>query len=416
MELRGAPRTTAAFETQLDRIGFHGGTLNGSPAITATGMKLVKQQRILNLVSLASATGKYGGPYETSMRQAILASHAGYQNVLFAGVLEGDEPTPSEDTSNIRMSLHPVRRILPVRGFVGLHSIRAFRALVSEVAECDVAHIAMARELIPFTAVILSLLMRKKLIIQTHGMMTSRTSKIHRLLDLGIRPILRRADSIIALTSVEAEELGNWFGNRHPEITILGNPLPASVNPREAVREPDGDVVFIARLHPRKRVDLYVGAAALAAERGWTERYAVVGPDEGDLPLVTNACSRLNNLSYEGTLSSPEVTERVRKCDIFVLSSENEPWGNVLAIALAFGIPVVVPESAALADRIRTYGAGVVAPDNDSKAIAESVHNLLSDPEAYSAASSGARQFSRALLSSEKHVAALRKLYSSPRT
>lgn len=369
-------------------------------------------KRILNVVALASATGRYGGPYDTALSQAMLASALGCHSVLFAGTFEGDEPRVDAAGSGVRVAFHRVRRVLPLPGFMGIHSGRALKALAAEIADCDVVHLSMARELIPLSAVVLTLFHRKRLVLQTHGMMTSRSSLAHRLLDCLIRPLVSKADSVIALTTVEARDLRTWFADGSRDITVLGNPVPPLLNPRSQGTVARGDVLFIARLHPRKRVDLFVEAAALALENGWSEKYSVAGPDEGDLKLVVEATQRLSNLRYEGTLTSAAVTERVGVSDVFVLSSAREPWGNVLAVAIASGVPVVVPESAALAAKIRTYGAGVVVPDNDALAIANAVHTLLKSPQLYEAARQGALVFTRHELSGERQETAFRKLYT----
>lgn len=371
----------------------------------------MRRKRVLNVVTLASSTGKYGGPYDTSVRQALLASELGCDSTLFAGVLKGDEPEVNIDCESLRSSFHRVRRLLPVRGFIGFHSWTAIRALVTEVRNADVVHVSVSRELVPISAVILAVVFRKRMLVQTHGMMTSRTSSMHRLLDLLIRPLLIGAAGVIALTSTEAEELEAWFHRSSPPISILGNPLPRGLHPRSRDAPSRGDVVFIARLHPRKRVDLFIGAANMSHRNGWDEKYSVVGPDEGDLHLVHSASQDPGNFFYEGTLSSAGVTERVRNCDVFVLSSENEPWGNVLAIAIASGVPVVVPESAALAKRVREYGAGIVVPDNDSTAIAIAVHSLLNSSEKYKTACAGARNFAKLELSLEHQLTELSRLY-----
>ncbi|MEW1949027.1 glycosyltransferase family 4 protein [Pseudarthrobacter sp902506025] len=369
--------------------------------------------RVLNVVTLASATGKYGGPYDTSLRQTVLASGIGFDCVLFSGFLEGDEPIPDTNDAAVRIAFHPVRRVLPLPGFMGLHSLRALKALAIEVWKSEVTHVSVARELIPISAVVFTLILRKRLVVQTHGMMTSRTSMGHKAVDFFLRPLLRRAHVTVALTSVEATDLVTWFGDERQKIKILGNPLPLDLKIPLTRTLPKGDVLFIARLHPRKRVDLFVDAAAVARAKGWEEKYAVVGPDEGDLSVVTRAIERAENLSYEGTLTSSGVTARVAACDVFVLPSEREPWGNVLAIAIACEKPVVVPESAALAEKVRRYKAGIVVPDNDSSAIANAVHFLLSRPKEYAAASEGAAAFRESELSHSQQERAFRELYGT---
>ncbi len=333
--------------------------------------------RVLSVVSIASATGAYGGPFDIAIQQARLLDEDGVVIRVFAGAFRGDEPDRSP-----QLRIFRARRVLPRVGFAGVMSWPLVPALWVAIKRADVAHIALAREPIPLISILIARLRGTPVIAQPHGMLTSRTTPWHRAFDFFVtRPLIGARTSLVALTDVEARELAHWRGDSAANVGVLGNPVPAGVRPE--VRSRKGavaaDVAFIARLHPRKRVAVFSSAAAEAENAGWTEQYSVLGPDEGDLPELLRAVARLDNLHYEGATDADGVVDRLRRADLFVLTAHSEPWGNVLATALTLGRPVVVTASAALAGLVGQYRAGIVVADDDAGGVAVAVHSILTE-------------------------------------
>lgn len=366
--------------------------------------------KILRVVTLASATGRYGGPFDTATRQMLLASEMGFDTVLFAGYLPGDMPN-SNRSEGISTNFVPTRNFAPRLGFAGVISFRAILELTSSIRRSDVVHISIAREMIPLLALIISRISHKRCVIQSHGMLTSRTSFPHRIIDILLRPLVRGSSAIIALTSVEANALKNWIGRSSLPICVLGNPVPRGLMSKIRGRPITDRAIFIARLHKRKRVDVFLAAAGLSAQESFQHEFVVVGPDGGDLEMVTKACDSLPNATYEGPVSPEEVSRRVANAGVFVLTSESEPWGNVLAIALASGVPVVVSESAALSGLIENYRAGIVIGDGDAARLSQVVHEILSDDKLYERLSAGATKLASSELDEEHQRRVLGGLY-----
>lgn len=369
--------------------------------------------RVARIVALASATGRYGGPFDTSLRQVRIATACGFESLLVAGTERGDEPTLAPPLQKL-MELHPVKNWLPQLGFSATFSVRAMFRILRRIRGVDVVHVSVAREVLPVSALVGAVISRKRIISQPHGMLTSRTSIFHRITDIFLRPLVAKSHVIIALTEVESKAIREWLGNGKTEIVVLGNPVPDEVSPQLRARPVKQEALFIARLHPRKRVDVFLNAALEAEKQHWPENYTVVGPDGGDIDLVEAATAVAGNVTYEGAISGDEVTRRVQDTGVFVLSSVNEPWGNVVAIAVSAGVPVVVPTSAALSAKITQYGAGIVVPDGDDLATAAAVHKLL-EVDAYARASQGAISLAGTELSKQHQVQTLTEIYSGTR-
>lgn len=225
---------------------------------------------------------------------------------------------------------------------------------------------------------LLARLLRKRLILQPHGMLTSRSSLVHRTIDaLATKRLIGRETTLVALTSAEANALANWHPPASDRIVIIGNPAPIGLKPLEDLRPPSATVLFAARLHPRKRVLDFARAAVTAEKNGWRGDYAVLGPDEGDLAELQIAVKKTRNLQYLGATSSDGVLKHLERAGVFVLPSADEPWGNVLVASLRLGVPVVVTKSAVLSDLVRLYDAGLVVDDESPEEIAAAVHRIL---------------------------------------
>jgi glycosyltransferase involved in cell wall biosynthesis len=365
--------------------------------------------RVLGVVSLASRTGRYGGPFDTRLRQLAIASKAGFESHLVAGFLAGDVANPAP--SSTELHFEEVRSIAGTPGFTGLISLRLLRTLVRQVRLADVVHVSLAREAIPLSALAISRLFRKRVVLQAHGMLTSRSSSVHRFIDVCVRTLVGRRATMIALTDIEAKALRVWEKWLKLNIIILGNPVPEPLGDQSTRVSNRDEAIFVARLHKRKRVDLFLSAALEAARRGWSDQYVVVGPDEGDLELVLQRESESANVVYEGALPSDAVTDRVSNARVFVLTSEAEPWGNVLALALKLGKPVVVSRSTALAGLIERFQAGRVFADGDFVEAANAIHELLTDEVEYNRAKIGANALSEATFSARAQLSTLADLY-----
>lgn len=342
---------------------------------------------ILRVVTLVSATGKYGGPSATALRQARIAAWDGNTSVLLAGALPGDSPDWNDD--QVRLRIVRVNFLWRI-GFTGVFSTAALRAIIRSARGADVVHVSFCRELIPIVAVIVARLLRKPLVLQPHGMLTARSSRLHRAVDPVARLAAGRKAHWIALTSVEEERLREWGRGRVADVSVLGNP----VAPRDEGRRvpSESQVLFAARLHRRKNVKLFLDAARVADDRGWNDRYVIAGPDEGDLGHVVARAAHQGNVSYAGALSEEDLSVLLDSSDVFALTSHDEPWGNVLVTALSREKPVVVTESTHLAESIEACRAGIVLAE-DPAAFADAIHRLLTDRDFQSGFSAGARRF-----------------------
>jgi glycosyltransferase involved in cell wall biosynthesis len=367
---------------------------------------------VLQVVSVGSRSGAYGGPFDTAKRQVVLAQESGLAARLWAGSFVNDEPERSSLPD--RTILVPVRNWMPAFGFAAVASFGAITSLIREIRKSDIIHVSFSREVLPVVASVIAILCQKRLILQPHGMLTSRTSRLHRSVDLLVKPLLRASHVVVVLTEVEQAHLKTWLGSdRNINWVVMGNPVGRLEGGQQTVRAKPArqEALWVARLHPRKRVQDFLAAAEISQGNSSEVVFAIVGPDGGELPGVLSACRNAANIIYEGSISSDDVTRRVNSTGVFVLTSSNEPWGNVLATALSLGVPVVVTKSSALASAVVRWGAGLIVSDESPAQVEAAIAELLQNHCLYQACSAGALELAAQLLSETAQIERLADLY-----
>jgi len=174
-------------------------------------------------------------------------------------------------------------------------------------------------------------------------------------------------------------------------------------------------VLFLARLHPRKRVLAFVEMARILRDQGVTARYRVVGPDGGDLAASQRLVQEYDlqdRITFVGGLRGEAVFQEYLNSGMYVLPAVNEPWGRTILEALDVGVPTVVTDTCFIAPALEKSGAALVSAP-DPKALAESVKAILREPEAAKRLSSAGREFVRAQLNPAQVAELLQSYYSN---
>jgi glycosyltransferase involved in cell wall biosynthesis len=143
------------------------------------------------------------------------------------------------------------------------------------------------------------------------------------------------------------------------------------------------EVLYLARLHERKRPRLFVEAAADLLSEGIDARFRLVGPDGGEAEKVENAIAAANDprarIAWQGALPPDETVERMRQASFYVLPSVSEPFPMSVLEAMALGLPVILTESCGLADVVKNTGSGIVT-DESKRGLMDAMRSLIVDP------------------------------------
>jgi glycosyltransferase involved in cell wall biosynthesis len=160
-------------------------------------------------------------------------------------------------------------------------------------------------------------------------------------------------------------------------------PNPAA---RRAVRaelgipEAEKVVGFVGRMNPLKHPENFLDAAALLTVRHPELHFVMAGKGfTRDDPTLVEAVARLG-LSEALHLLGPrlDVPQLMNAFDIFVLSSRVEGLPNVVAEAMASGVPCVVTDVGDA--RLMVGGTGTAVPAEDAAALALAIEFLVTNP------------------------------------
>jgi glycosyltransferase involved in cell wall biosynthesis len=336
--------------------------------------------RIAQVVSYVSEAGEFGGPVAVAVAQSQELARRGHTVDLIAAW----DGKVNLQIPGVRVLLFSSTR-LPKTPLSAILSASLSRYIRKAGHTYDVIHIHLGRDLV--TAVAARSVVRQgfPLIVQTHGMVMPDKRLRARVIDLlFIRPSLRRAKVMFALTKTESSGLTAAFGETvGDKIRTITNGVRRSESVHDDVSDEHAvpQVLFLARLHPRKRVLAFASAALELIKAGTIATFHVVGPDEGDLNALLRFISEhsiSDELVYEGALQSGEGAQRIAVASIYVLPSVGEVFPMTVLEALSVGTPVVMTSECAIADDLDARGAAVVT-DASVAGLVEAIGMLLNN-------------------------------------
>jgi glycosyltransferase involved in cell wall biosynthesis len=170
-------------------------------------------------------------------------------------------------------------------------------------------------------------------------------------------------------------------------------PVPAWSSERPARRDGPLQVLCVAQWIPRKgiatlveawsRLDRSDAVLSLVGETDADQAY-------GSEVMATSAKARPGSLLMLGTVDDATLAVLYRHADVFALPSRYEGYGMVFAEALAFGLPIVAADVESVRSLV-TDEAGLFAPVDDARALAETLARLLDDEPLRSSLARAAR-------------------------
>ena len=340
-------------------------------AIPLTGAS--RPLRILHIIAHVSPERRYGGPNTVAITQSLALARAGHEVTLVAGS-EG-YPLGTQHIDGVTAQLF---RSVPVGPgtFAFRRAPGMRRWLAAHSDEFDIAHVHLSRDLVTPGA---ARALRIASVIQPHGMLTSPApGAAKRLIDaIWLRPIFAHAGASISVNEDELRDLRRALpvtrGRLLPNSVLAAN----SSKPEEPRVPPT--VLFLARLHPVKRVDLFVEAAEMLVDSGADLRFIVVGPDEGQGALVRSAVQRLRGrLRYAGSATAAQAADFMARADLYAMPSDSESFGMTMLEALAHGTPVVARRHLPLGEELASLGAAR-AFNGTARDLADVIRGALED-------------------------------------
>ncbi len=139
--------------------------------------------------------------------------------------------------------------------------------------------------------------------------------------------------------------------------------------------------LYVGRLEPHKGVSDLLAAFEALSRTHSKARLLVVG-DGTLLSRVREAADRNAAITCTGRLTGELLWDAYVTSDVFVLPSLFEPWGLVVNEAQAFGLPVIVSNTAGCVDDLVPNGEeGITFPAGDTEALTRALVEFAESPD-----------------------------------
>jgi len=364
--------------------------------------------RIAHVVTYISPDGAFGGPVRVALGQAAALAEQGHNVTVFAA--SPDNTPQTIDTDGYQIRTFPARRIHRGLGFAGMFAPGLTKSLRRDLAQLDIVHVHLARDLVTLPAARAARKSNVRLIVQPHGMIDRSQNPLAAPIDAWeVKSALAEAHAVLTLTDRESRDIQQIAPTARVERIANG----IRIADLPSYDERAGGVVFLARLHQRKRPGAFVEMAAKLVHRGVAADFILAGPDEGEADQVLaliRASEADKRIRWIGPVDPSETDALLREARVFVLPSIGEVFPMSILEAFAAGTPVVTTSSLGIASKCRDYGAAVVT-DGTVDALSDAVSEILSSSHLSSELRAGARRFLEAELSIDAVADHLVKLY-----
>lgn len=114
----------------------------------------------------------------------------------------------------------------------------------------------------------------------------------------------------------------------------------------------------------------YLVAGGPSPEGDWTER----------LHALSKKLELTDCVHFLGPVDSKNLHRVLSAADVFVLSTRNEGWANVLLEAMACGLPVVATDVGGNSEVVNAPELGQIVPFDDEPALRSALHDALRKP------------------------------------
>ncbi len=200
----------------------------------------------------------------------------------------------------------------------------------------------------------------------------------HRLLC----PLVRRSWESAAAVVANSEGLRKLAVKAFGDLPI--QVIPNGVDTNRFVPKPHspGDapvLVTVARLIPRKGVDLLITALGQLQERPWRLLVIGDGPEKPALSTLVMKSGIDNRVEFAGDRDRDWIARTLPECDLFILPSLAEGMSNAALEAMACGLPVLLTDTGGAQELVQNNGE--VVPCGDVAALRSALLRMLDTPE-----------------------------------
>ncbi|MEW6491133.1 MAG: glycosyltransferase [Cyanobacteriota bacterium] len=284
------------------------------------------------------------------------------------------------------------RTFLPMKEFIFSTALTSW--LQEQLHNYDLVHTHYLFSYAPTCAALLARRQKIPYIVTPYGMLTPWALQHQRLkkqvYSIIERHNLNQAVAIHCATELESQDVRNYQAKAPTFVVPYGVHLPAyQFQAKQRLRQlyniplETPIVLFLSRLHPKKRPDLLLQALSKLATLNADFHLILAGSGDSDyLTYLTNLVSSLGlarRTTIPGFVTGVDKNLLLQGSDLFVLPSFSENFGIAVAEAMAAGLPVIVTPGVQIAPDIAQANAGLVI-QGELDALVMAIQELLTSP------------------------------------
>ncbi len=194
-----------------------------------------------------------------------------------------------------------------------------------------------------------------------------------------------RSDKVIALSKGVKEHLCDWFKVKKDKIVLIYNPVDLEKIEKRKEEKLNGElnngrfkILACGKLTDQKNFPLLIKSlSGLNVNRNkWVLYILGDGKDRDELTSLVEKLNLKDNIYLLGFKKNPY--KYMKNSDLFVLSSLNEGFGNVIVESMVCGTPVLSTDCPYGPGEILDNGRfGWLIPNNDEEALRSKIEFLI---------------------------------------
>ena len=340
--------------------------------------------KLLHVISTYKPAYIYGGPIMSISKLCeTLAAKKEISVDLITTNANGREELPVQLSKRTEVDGVAVIYFKRLTGDPHEVSPSLWRYLFSNADRYDLVHIHAWWNLLAVISALVCVIKRKKMIISPRGMLsnyilTTNNSRQKKVLHSLIGKYLLSRSYFHATSDQEYQEckqlIKGWQGFNIPNLVELP-PLP--------IEKPQKKVFtlgFLSRIDPKKGIEFVFEAIA---QLPFPVLFTIAGTGDdayvSELRQLSEKLQIADKIEWVGWKGPQDKFYELMKLDLFVLSSFNENFANVVVEALYMGTPVCISRNVGLSGFVETHDLGWVTEltvDSVRQSIADAYNNV----------------------------------------
>jgi glycosyltransferase involved in cell wall biosynthesis/GT2 family glycosyltransferase len=215
-------------------------------------------------------------------------------------------------------------------------------------------------------------------------------------IDKHVRPIIHaerelwtRAPLIIANSRAIVQNLSDYFGLgiEKRRLAVIPHGIKDSNNDKlsdERLNKDELDILFVGRFEERKGIDILLEVIPQLAEKNPKVNFTLIGKTDIssywlDFKKKYEFSPWFKRVLSLGFVSTAELSEAYRKCDIFIAPSLYESFGLIYIEAMMWGKPCIGTTSGGIPEVVEHNDNGILTAPGSAEALCAALELLISD-------------------------------------